>query len=117
MKYRARAKVKIALPTDTELIILDGLWELGEGTVEEVVNWLPSNPRANYKTVQTLLRIMENKGFVQHTTRGRAFVFRSCVTRDEIGRISAKRLVDQNFHGSHAAMLMNLLDSDHIKEE
>jgi predicted transcriptional regulator len=60
---------------------------------------------------------MENKGFVQHITRGRAFVFMSCVTRDEVGRVSAKRLVDRNFQGSHTAMLMNLLDSNHIKED
>jgi BlaI family penicillinase repressor len=117
MKRRLRSKIKVLLPTDAELLILDALWELGEGTVEDVVNRSPSNPRANYKTVQTLLRIMENKGFVQHTMRGRAFVFMSCVTRDEIGRVSAKRLVDRNFQGSHTAMLMNLLDSNHIKEE
>ena len=80
------------------------------------MNRSPSNPRANYKTVQTLT-IMENKGFVEHTMRGRAFVFMSCVTRDEVGRVSAKRLVDRNFRGSHTAMLMNLLDSDHIKED
>lgn len=117
MKRRLRSRTKVLLPTDAELLILDALWELGEGTVEDVVNRSTSNPRANYKTVQTLLRIMENKGFVQHTTRGRAFVFMSCVTRDEVGRVSAKRLVDRNFQGSHTAMLMNLLDSDRIKEE
>lgn len=117
MKRRLRSKIKVLLPTDAELLILDALWELGEGTVEDVVNRSPSNPRANYKTVQTLLRIMENKGFVEHTMRGRAFVFMSCVTRDEVGRVSAKRLVDRNFRGSHTAMLMNLLDSDHIKED
>ena len=117
MKRRLRSKIKVLLPTDAELLILDALWELGEGTVEDVVNRSASNPRANYKTVQTLLRIMENKGFVQHTMRGRAFVFMSCVTRDEVGRVSAKRLVDRNFQGSHTAMLMNLLDSNHIKED
>jgi BlaI family penicillinase repressor len=117
MKRRLRSKIKVLLPTDAELLILDALWELGEATVEDVVNRSASNPRANYKTVQTLLRIMENKGFVQHTTRGRAFVFMSCVTRDEIGRVSAKRLVDRNFQGSHTAMLLNLLDSNHIKED
>ena len=117
MKRRLHSKIKVLLPTDAELLILDALWELGEGTVEDVVNRSPSNPRANYKTVQTLLRIMENKGFVEHTMRGRAFVFMSCVTRDEIGRVSAKRLVDRNFQGSHTAMLMNLLDSNHIKED
>jgi predicted transcriptional regulator len=117
MKRRLRSRTKVLLPTDAELLILDALWELGEGTVEDVVNRSRSSPRANYKTVQTLLRIMENKGFVQHITRGRAFVFMSCVTRDEVGRVSAKRLVDRNFQGSHTAMLMNLLDSNHIKED
>ena len=116
MKRRLRSRNNVLLPTDAELLILDALWDLGEGTVEDVVNRSPSNPRANYKTVQTLLRIMESKGFVQHTTRGRAFVFMSCVTRNEIGRVSAKRLVDRNFQGSHTAMLMNLLDNDRIKE-
>jgi predicted transcriptional regulator len=60
---------------------------------------------------------MENKGFAQHKMRGRAFVFMPCVTRDGIGRLSAKRLVDRNFKGSHTAMLMNLLDSEHINED
>jgi predicted transcriptional regulator len=117
MKGRSGTKRKLVLPTDAELLILDALWKLGEGTVEDVVNRLPSNPRANYKTVQSLLRIMENKGFAKHKMRGRAFVFVPCVTRDEIGRLSAERLVDRNFQGSHTAMLMNLLDSDHLKEE
>jgi predicted transcriptional regulator len=117
MKGRSGTKRKLVLPTDAELLILDALWKLGEGTVEDVVNQLPSNPRANYKTVQSLLRIMEHKGFAQHKMRGRAFVFTPCVTRDEIGRLSAERLVDRNFQGSHTAMLMNLLDSDHLNEE
>jgi predicted transcriptional regulator len=60
---------------------------------------------------------MEDKGFAQHKMRGRAFVFMPCVTRDEVGRLSAKRLVERNFQGSHTAMLMNLLDSDHLKED
>lgn len=116
MKRRLRSRTKVLLPTEAEFLILDALWELGEGTVEDVVNRSRST-RANYKTVQTLLRIMENKGFVKHTTRGRAFVFMSCVTRDEVGRASAKQLVDRNFQGSHTEMLMNLLDSDRLREE
>lgn len=117
MTRASRSEARTVLPTDAELVILDALWELGEGTVEDIVNRLPSNPRANYKTVQSLLRIMETKGFVEHKTRGRAFVFMSRVTRDEVRLVSAKRLVDRNFQGSHAAMLMNLLDSNHIRED
>ncbi len=117
MTRASRSEARTALPTDAELLILDALWEVEEGTVEEIVNRLPANPRANYKTVQSLLRIMESKGFVEHKTRGRAFVFMSRVTRDEVRLVSAKRLVDRNFQGSHTAMLMNLLDSNHIRED
>ena len=107
----------MVLPTNAELSILDVLWEVGEGTVQDIVDRLPSNPRANYKTVQSLLRIMENKGFVQHKTRGRAFIFISRVTRDEVGGVSAKRLLERNFQGSYTAMLVNLLDGNHVKEQ
>ncbi len=103
------------LPTNAELLILDALWDLGEGTVEEVVGQLPSS--ANYKTVQSLLRIMERKGFVRHKKRGRAFVFTSRVTQEEIRGVSARRLLERNFQGSYAAMLMNLLDDNHVKEQ
>jgi|SRR5215469_1026315 len=115
MKRRPRRQT--TLPTDAELLILDALWELGEGTVEDIINGLASNPRANYKTAQSLLRIMENKGLVHHQPRGRAFVFTARVTRNEVQRLSAKRLVDRNFQGSHTAMLTNLLDANHIEED
>jgi BlaI family transcriptional regulator, penicillinase repressor len=116
MRCSSRSATKVILPTNAELPILDVLWEIGEGTVQDVVDRLPSNPRANYKTVQSLLRIMENKGFVGHKTRGRAFVFISRVTRNEVRGVSAKRLLDLNFQGSYAAMLVNLLDGNHIQE-
>jgi BlaI family transcriptional regulator, penicillinase repressor len=117
MRRRPRSETKVVLPTNAELPILDVLWDIGEGAVQDIVDRLPSSPRANYKTVQSLLRIMENKGFVRHKTRGRAFIFSSRVTRDEVGGVSAKRLLDRNFQGSYTAMLVNLLDANHVKEQ
>jgi predicted transcriptional regulator len=112
MKRRSWSRARKALPTNAELPILDALWTLGEGTVENVIDYLPSSPPANYKTVQSLLRIMEGKGFVRHTTRGRAFVFNSRVTRDEVGGSLTKHLLDRTFQGSCSALMMNLLDSN-----
>ena len=93
------------------------LWDCGEGTVEDVVGRLSSNPPANYKTVQSLLRIMEGKGFVRHTHRGRAFVFRPSVTRDEVGGSLAKRFLDRTFQGSASALMMNLLDRNPVSDQ
>ncbi len=105
------------MPTNAELAILNALWELTEATVDDVVARLPSNPPANYKTVQSLLRIMENKRFVRHTVRGRAFVFSPRVTRDEVGGTLTRNLLDRTFRGSASALMMNLLDSNHVNNK
>jgi BlaI family transcriptional regulator, penicillinase repressor len=117
MKRPANAKARKALPTNAELAILNALWELAEATVDDVVARLPSNPPANYKTVQSLLRIMENKRFVRHTVRGRAFVFSPRVTRGEVGGSLTKNLLDRIFRGSASALMMNLLDSNHVNKK
>jgi len=96
---------------------LNALWDLRDGTVENIVDRLDPSPPANYKTVQSLLRIMESKGFVRHTLRGRAFVFSPCVTRDEIGGRLAKRLLDRSFRGSASALMMNLLDCNPVNDQ
>jgi BlaI family penicillinase repressor len=108
-----RAKL---LPTRSELKILHALWDLGQGTVEEVTKHSSFSRQPNYKTTQTLLRIMEQKGLVRHVTRGRVFSFVPCVTREEVGKVSIRRLLEQNFGGSPSELLVNLLESSSVDE-
>ena len=109
-------KRKVLLPTRAELRILHVLWDLGQGTVEDVVTHPLSAPRPNYKTIQTLLRIMEQKGFVRHVSRGRVFVFVPRVSREEVGKLSVRNLLEQNFGGSAAELLVNLLEANPVDE-
>jgi BlaI family penicillinase repressor len=108
-----RAKM---LPTRSELRILHALWDLGQGTVEDVTKHRSFSRPPNYKTTQTLLRIMEQKGLVRHLIRGRVFLFLPCVTREEVGKVSVRRLLEQNFGGSPAELLVNLLESASVDE-
>ncbi len=108
-----RAKV---LPTRSELRILNALWDLGQGTVEDVTRHHGFSRRPNYKTTQTLLRIMEQKGLVRHLIRGRVFLFVPCVSREQVGQVSVRRLLEQNFGGSPAELLVNLLESAPVAE-
>jgi BlaI family transcriptional regulator, penicillinase repressor len=110
-------KQKLTVPTTAEMRLLQILWDLKEGTVDEVVNAHPEKERPHYKTTQTLLRIMENKGFIAHEARGRVFVFQPLVSRKAIDQISVQALVSRNFHGSAAGLLVNLLESSSIKKK
>jgi BlaI family penicillinase repressor len=104
------------LPTSAEMRILNAIWQLGPATVEEVVNYFPEGERPNYKTTQAFLRIMENKGFVRHTARGRVFVFEPMVKKDEVDQRSVEALLAQNFGGSATGLFVNLLESDAVPE-
>lgn len=109
-------QLNVTLPTRAEMRILQVLWEAGQATVEEVINHSSFSSRPNYKTTQTILRIMEEKGLVQHVSRGRVFVFSPCVTREQVGRLSVQTLLQQNFGGSPAELLVNLLEAGPVKE-
>jgi predicted transcriptional regulator len=104
------------LPTVAELRLLQIIWEIGEATVEDVVNAHPLRERPNYKTTQTLMRIMEQKGFIAHETKGRVFVFRPLISRKTIDHRSVQALLSQNFDGSPTELILNLLETATMKE-
>jgi predicted transcriptional regulator len=105
---------KKQMPTNAELRILRALWRLGQATVEEVVSAFPAKEQPNYKTTQTFLRIMEQKGFVRHSVRGRVFIFEPLISREEVDEQSVKTLLQRNFGGSASGLLINLLQSDAV---
>jgi predicted transcriptional regulator len=112
-----RGKEQLPVPTPAEMRLLQVLWDREEATVDDVVNAHPEKERPNYKTTQTLLRIMEQKGFITHESRGRVFVFRPLVSRKAIDHLSIRALVSRNFRGSTSGLLINLLEASPIKKQ
>ena len=113
----ARGKQQFSVPTAAEMRLLQILWDRGESTVEEVVNAHPETERPHYKTTQTLLRIMEQKGFIAHESRGRVFVFRPLVSRKTIDFLSVEALVFRNFNGSVSTLFIKLLEATPFREK
>ena len=106
-----------APPTRAELRILNALWELKSGTIEEIIHHPSFSSLPNYKTTQTILRIMEEKGLARHTTGGRVFVFEPSVSRQWVEKMCVRTILEQNFGGSPAKLLVNLLESGPVAEQ
>jgi len=68
---KAKRSPDAVLPTPGELRLLRILWRIGEGSIDDILEAADESPAPNYKTVQTLLRIMERKGQVDHSQKGR----------------------------------------------
>src|ERR1700722_3192138 len=108
---------KVELPTPGELRLLQVLWRIHEGTVEDIVMASGEDPSPNYKTVQAWLRIMERKRQVDHKQEGRAFVFRPLISRGDVHRLSFRHLLTRYFTGSRSELLMELLSDERISRE
>jgi BlaI family transcriptional regulator, penicillinase repressor len=100
--------------TESELPIMQVLWQKGARTVAEVADALPNDPPPAYSTVLTTLRILEQKGYVEHTKQGRAFVYAPIVDNREASRDALRFVVSRFFTGSPSQMVQNLIDSDDI---
>lgn len=92
-------------PTERELQILKVLWERGEATVREVYESLRGQLPIVQNTVQAFLRIMEEKGLVTHTTRGRSFVYTAKKPRDETSEKLLSGVLDGVFDGALDALV------------
>jgi predicted transcriptional regulator len=100
-------------PSPRELDVLKALWELGSGSVREVRNRMEPSVDLAFNTVQTLLRIMEDKGLVRHRAAGRTFIYEPIYSRD---RVTA-RLLNRVFDGALDQVVSSLLQVKDVSEE
>jgi predicted transcriptional regulator len=115
----ALARKKSPNLTEAELRLMDVLWEKGAATVGDVAEALPEELGLAYNTVLTTLRILEEKGYVEHTKskEGRAFVYRTLVGRDEAGRSAVRYLVSKFFRNSPELLVLNLLQDEELSDK
>jgi BlaI family transcriptional regulator, penicillinase repressor len=107
------ARSKSPALTDAEARVMAVLWERQAATVAEVVGALKKRP-ATYSTVQTILRILETKGYVSHDKVERAFVYRPVVDQAQARRRALRHLVGRLFDGSPTLLVSNVLDDETI---
>jgi len=93
--------------TDRELDIMAILWDRGPSTVAEVRARLSDELAHN--TVLTVLRVLEDKGYVSHTEEGKAHRFRALVKQELAGATAAARVVEKLFGGSTERLLTHLV--------
>jgi predicted transcriptional regulator len=102
--------------TEVEQRLMEVLWSHGSGTVSEVLSHIESAQRPAFNTVQTMLRILEQKGYVRHGEEGRAFRYFPLVGRADASRTAVHSVV-RRFFGSPGALAMNLLQNERLSSD
>lgn len=94
---------------ELELEIMQLVWNKGEVTAEQVREELARRPKES--TVRTVLRRLEDKGYVTHSVNGRTFVFRAAQARPQVAAQAVKRVIDWFCNGSVDDVLVGMADA------
>jgi predicted transcriptional regulator len=103
--------------TEAELRIMNVLWLKGAGTVQSILDSLAEKPALAYNSVLTTIRVLERKGYVEHSKDGRAHVYAPLVGKKEATRSEIRHLVGRFFKNSHEQLVLNLLEDRGIEAE
>jgi predicted transcriptional regulator len=91
---------------------MHALWARGRATAEEVRLALSDLPHDS--TVRTLLRVLEEKGYVRHQTEGKSYVYHPVIARAKAQRTAVKSLLCRFFGGSAEGLVLRLLEDNEI---
>ncbi len=103
--------------TEAELRLMKILWRRGESAVTDMVDALPEGEQLAYNSVLTTIRILEQKGYVEHRQEGRAFVYWPCVQENEASSSEVRNVLSRFFGNSREKLVLSLLDDDGISAE
>jgi predicted transcriptional regulator len=103
--------------TEAELRLMKILWRRGESAVTDLVSAIPDREALAYNSVLTTIRILEQKGYVEHRQEGRAFVYRAVVAEQEASRSEVKHMLSRFFGNSREQLLLTLLGDEDISRD
>ena len=92
------------------------LWRLGEATVATLLAELPRRPLA-YTSVSTMVRILEQKGFVRSRKEGRLHVYAPLVPKQEYETVALRHVIGKLFDGAPLNLLRRLVAAQELSAD
>jgi predicted transcriptional regulator len=94
--------------TPQELAIMKVVWRLGEATVRDVYESMRETRQVAYTTVMTMMKVLDDKGFLKKTLVDRAHVYRPARPRQQVVGAMVRDFVDRVFDGASDSLLVHL---------
>jgi len=111
----SKERLRAMSPAETEILRL--VWQLDAATVQQVHETLPASRNVAYKTVQTLLRRLEDKGYLTHKIEGKAHVFCPAVKREAVVKRTVLDFLDRLFGGDPKPLMHFLAHEGRIDQK
>ncbi|MDR1347964.1 MAG: BlaI/MecI/CopY family transcriptional regulator [Prevotellaceae bacterium] len=99
--------------TAKEEEIMDFFWKKGPLFVKQLLTFY-AEPRPHFNTVSTIVRILENKGFLSHETFGNTYRYFPAVSEEEFHNETLSNVVSKYFNNSYLNIVSSLVEEEKI---
>jgi BlaI family transcriptional regulator, penicillinase repressor len=96
--------------------IMKVFWDLNKAFIRDVIPHLP-DPKPHYNSVATMVKILEEKGFLDHEAVGNVYCYFPIVSREDYQKHAMKDIVNQYFDNSYPRMLAFFAKEQNLSEE
>jgi len=104
-------------PTESELEILQVLWQLGPSSVRKVNDILNEKREVGYTTTLKIMQIMTEKGLVTRNTESRTHIYHSAVKEQDTQKNLLKSFIDKTYRGSAMSLVLQALGNQEATEK
>src|SRR5256885_13352642 len=96
--------------------IMRAFWKLGKAFIKEIIPHLP-NPKPHYNSVATMVKILEEKGFLNHEIVGNVYQYYPIISRQQYQKHAMKDIVKHYFDNSYPRMLAFFAKEENLSEK
>ena len=112
-----RKKQDNSLLTEVELEFMTVVWATGGGTVRDLLAELNKLQERAYTSVATVLKIMEQKGFLTSERMDRSLIYRPAIPKEDYQKTTLKNLSSKLFNDTPAALVARLVEDEEVTDE
>jgi predicted transcriptional regulator len=105
------------IPTESELSILQILWDKGEATVRDVHEVLEQKKDTGYTTTLKTMQIMTEKGLLVRNTESRTHIYKPALSREKVQKNFLDKMLNGLFRGSESRLVMGALNKKELSEK
>jgi BlaI family penicillinase repressor len=118
MTNRTRSGAAVRQPlTDLENEVMQAVWGGGTCTVEAVYQTVSRKRKLKETTVRTLLRRLEQKGYIRHDSDGRAYVYRAVEPARSLAARAVRQIIDSFCRGSVEELVSGMVEAKVLRKD
>jgi BlaI family penicillinase repressor len=100
--------------TKAEEQVMQVLWKLESAYLKDIVDAMPA-PKPHSNTIATIIKILMDKGFIEHEVHGRVHCYTPAISKEEYSSSSIKNLVEGYFEGSFSDVVSFMVKQQDLK--